>query len=172
MYPSRVGFFFDPAVPNRQLWAIGMVVAQWSMTETMMHNSAQRLTGEKTPLWAEYEAQASFKHHLQFYKGLVETKLADPKRAQFLLLISEIQRLKSQRDRVMHQPWGGGMEEDSPSSGGLPTTDAEIISGHFQNPRWALSFPRLKQLAAELSLVNAKMAEATLLLDDTSQPPV
>jgi hypothetical protein len=172
MFPSRVGYFFDPAVPNRQMWAIGMVVAQWSMTEMMMHNSAQKLTGEKTPLWEEYANQASFRHHLRFYKNLVETKVREPKRTRFLSVVAEIQRLKSQRDRVMHQPWGGGMEGDSPSSEGIhPTTDARIIPGHFQNPEWNLDFARLRQLARELSLLNGKFAEMTLLLDTTEPSP-
>ena len=35
IYPFRHPFPFDPGIPNRQLWAIGMVVVQWSMTETL-----------------------------------------------------------------------------------------------------------------------------------------
>jgi hypothetical protein len=32
-YPSRYHYAWDPGVPDRQLWAIGMIVVQWSLTE-------------------------------------------------------------------------------------------------------------------------------------------
>lgn len=168
MFPSRAGYYFNPGIPDRQLWAIGMIVAQWSLTEFLMHTHAQTLTGEKTPLWTDYQGQPSFKHHLKFYKTLVETKLAEPKRAKFLGIIVELQRLKSQRDKIMHGTWAGGMEGDSWSAAGVETSDASLVQGQQLKPvEWKLTFARLKEIAMELSLLNAKYAEATVRLDTT-----
>ncbi len=44
-FPSRNRFNYNPGVPDRQLWTIGMVVVQWGMTETIIQNQIQVFIG-------------------------------------------------------------------------------------------------------------------------------
>jgi hypothetical protein len=54
MYPSRHRFPFNPGVPDRQLWAIGMVVVQWGMTEFLREQIIFNLIGDDLTLEEEY----------------------------------------------------------------------------------------------------------------------
>lgn len=112
IFPSRHAYNFDVAVPDRQLWAIGMVAAQWGVVELFMRIHVHKLVGsDDAALKAHFDAQPDFRHKREIYQTLVETKItAQPQRSTVLALIEDIKRLKHERDRVMHASWGGGME--------------------------------------------------------------
>ena len=102
-FPGREPYPYKPGVPDRQLWAIAMVVAQWAFLETIMHNHVQNLIGSDAVLLAEYHKQQSFRQQRQFWAEQIGSKLAGRNEMQPLLdLVAEAGRLKSQRDRVMH----------------------------------------------------------------------
>jgi hypothetical protein len=165
-FPGREPYPYNPGVPDRQLWAIGMVVAQWAFLETIMHNHVQNLIGSDAVLLAEYHKQQSFRQQRQFWAEQIGSKLAGRNEMQPLLdLVAEAGRLKSQRDRVMHSPWGGGMQEGTWSSGEHPTTDARLIQNLHPSgaPQWNLTYSRLRQLAKEIANLNVALVLATAM---------
>jgi hypothetical protein len=154
VFPSRDPFTFNPAIPDRQLWAIGMVVAQWCYIELIMHGQILAMIGDDQTLKTEYEKQRSFNHKRQFWEKLIPLKMPDgTQKIRLLALIEEIKRLKPQRDAVIHNPWAGGMEGSSwIAEGKFPTTDAGTM-GSMQkggSPPWNLTYARLKQMIEEI----------------------
>ena len=114
-YPSRHRYVMDPGIPNRQLWAIGMIVVQWSNIEWFIDMSTHQLVGDDKALLQEYKNLRNFKQSLAFWATLVERNTEDPYRSYMLAIIPRVQALSSQRDEVIHRLWGGGMEAESPS---------------------------------------------------------
>src|ERR1700730_5751026 len=107
-YPSRNRYVMDPGIPNRQLWAIGMIVVQWSNAEWFIDMSTHHLMGDDKALLQEYKNLRNFKQSLAFWATLVERKTDDPYRSYMLAIVSRIQALSSQRDEVIHRLWAGG----------------------------------------------------------------
>jgi hypothetical protein len=166
IYPSRNHFPFDLAVPNRQLWAIGMIVAQWSMTEMIVDQHICQMIGDDLPLQEQLKRVRNAQEKIAFWKTTIELRLADPARARALELVSRVQQLNSQRDEVVHRAWGGGMEASSWSGGGAEeTTEAALLrktgdkyktkSGDARATlHWRLTFNRMRQMAVEMAILN------------------
>ena len=56
-FPSRARFTYNPGIADRQLWALGMIVVQWSMAEQLIDMDARKLIGNDPDLMTEYERQ-------------------------------------------------------------------------------------------------------------------
>jgi hypothetical protein len=168
-YPSRNQFPTQPGVPDKQLWAIGMVVVQWSAVEWFMDMSTRQLIGDDQAVLAEYEKVRGFQLKLAFWKAQLELKGKDPARSNFLALIPRMQALSTQRDEVVHRLWGGGMEGTSPAAAGLETTEGGLLPKPGEKfkgkpPRipfsWKASFIRLRRMAMEMSALNRDLFQA------------
>jgi hypothetical protein len=166
-FPSRNRFDFNPAVSDRQLWAIGMVVVQWGMTETIIEQQIQLLIASDPPLDAEYKNLRNFQQTVDFLQTQIELKIQDPRRSQALALITRIRNLSTQRDEVVHRLWGGGMQEGSWSNPeNHPTTDAALLRQPGDKPKktksddaratlsWRLSFSGVRKIAIEIGTLN------------------
>jgi hypothetical protein len=176
-YPFRGrNFPFDPAVPNRQLWAIGMIVVQWSMTETVVEDNTRKLIAQADDLSTQYAELRGFQLRLAFWQRLVEQKVQEPTRTKILALIPRIQALSSQRDDVIHRLWGGGLESTSWGAAGAgPTTDGgmmpkanEVIRSTSAPMRWHATFSRLKRMAQEMATLNRDLFQ-TIQLSQVTQ---
>src|SRR5260370_38461943 len=108
-YPSRNQFPTQPGVPDKQLWAIGMVVVQWSQIEWFMDMSTRQLIGDDQAVLAEYEKVRGFQLKLAFWKIQLELKGKDPARSNFLALVPRMQPLIIQQYVVILARWRGGM---------------------------------------------------------------
>jgi hypothetical protein len=173
-YPSRSRYVMDPGIPNRQLWAIGMIVVQWSNAEWFIDMSTHNLMGKDQDLLQEYKKLRGFKQSLAFWETLLERKTDDPFRSYMLSLIPRIQALNTQRDEVIHRLWAGGMEAESPSSAGLETSDAGLMPNPGEKLRsntreglipftWNATFQRLRRLATELAELNRDLLQSMFL---------
>jgi hypothetical protein len=181
-FPSRHSFPFDPGIPNKQLWAIGMIVTQWSALEWLIDTDMNSLIANDEALKAEYKKLRNFQQTLAFWQTIVETRAPEPSRSVVLAMIPRIKDLSGQRDVVVHSLWGGGAEGESPAMEGLETTDAAImpnpgtpIKGKPGNipPRWRATFIRLRQLAREIATLNRDLMIALMppgALQQTPQP--
>ena len=163
-FPSRHSFPHNPGISDRQLWAIGMIVIQWNMLEMLMHDHVRYFTRDDRELAKEYEQQKSFKHQRQFWQKQIETKLKDPKRTQLLALNDRIKVVKAQRDKIIHNLWGGGMQAGTPYSENY-TTDAQILgSMHAWGAgKWRLTFQELRKIGRNLATVNYDMFAALFI---------
>jgi hypothetical protein len=167
-FPSRNSFPFNPGIPDRQLWAIGMVAAQWAMVEMQMHSHMQRFTKDDPGLAAEYARQQTFKHQRRFWQAQIEAKCEGSRLAILLGITERIKVLKGQRDRVMHGIWGGGMQAGTWASEDHETSDAKIQGMHPRTPpAWRLDFQGIRKIGRDIACLNISMFEA---LDPSIQP--
>jgi len=174
LYPSRNGFFYNPGVPDRQMWAIGMVVVQWGMTEVLRDQITYDLIGDDTELTEQYEKQRHSSLKTAFWKRLVSTKMTEPKRSQYLDFVTRFESLNNKRDDIIHRLWGGGMQPDTLGAvEGAPVTDAALHrnrdeklkskSNDFRaNIRWRLSFNELRDIARQMSVLNKDIFQSFL----------
>lgn len=157
----------NPAVPDRQLWAIGMVVVQWGMTEFLREQITFNLMGDDAVLLEEYKRQRSSVQKTAFWKQLVIQKMQEPDRSKYLDFVRRFETLNNQRDDIIHRLWGGGMQ---PGSLGAPeeatTTDAALHRNRDEkmktkstdaraNLRWRLTFSGLREIARNMSHLNS-----------------
>lgn len=107
-FPSRNRFPNDLAVSDRQLWAIGMAVVQWGMTEFIIDMQVGELVGNDENLKAERKMLRRFRDTVDFWQRLAERKLDEPKRSLAGDFATRIKNLNDQRDKIVHKLWGGG----------------------------------------------------------------
>lgn len=176
LFPSRNAFPYNPGVPDKQLWAIGMIAVQWSMTEWFMEVQTLKYVGTDQSLLAEHRKLRNFQQALEFWKRLIELEETEPYRSKYLTLIPVIQSLSSQRDDVIHRLWGGGLEGKSWAAGGEETTEAVLLPNPGEPiktksgngpipPRWRATFIRLRRLAREIATVNRDLFVIGLVPD-------
>lgn len=179
VYPFRSAdrFPYDIGIPDRQLWAIGMITVQWSATEFFMRNQMQIVARYDAGAKEEFAKQRNFQQRAVFWETQAELKLKDPLRSEILALISRMKNLKAQRDEVVHRSWGGGLQSGSWIAGNqsLPTTDASPMKAPWdkQKPRnphdlfsWNISFSRLRRLAEDIAALNRDLLVATMVPRD------
>src|SRR6185437_7856705 len=166
-YPSRNGLAFNPAIPDRQLWAIGVVVVQWGMTEILREQVSFNLMGDDSALLDEYRKIRNSDQKTEFWKRLVEQKLIEPDRTKYLGFVERFERLKNQRDDVIHRLWGGGIQSGTLGAPeGSPTTDAALHRNRDEkiktkstdaraNIRWRLDFAGLREIGRNIARLNA-----------------
>lgn len=172
-YPSRTmdKFPYDPGIPNRQMWAIGMIVVQWSMTEFFVDIRIRELIRNDTELLARYELNRHFKQRLDFWQTQIESGPPNPLNAHVRQIMPRIRNLSSQRDEVVHRAWAGGMEGSAWSSAGeLVSADAQLLMKPGKTDRkksapprdmlrWDLTFNRLRRMAQEMSVLNRDLMQ-------------
>jgi hypothetical protein len=179
-FPSRTRFTYNPGVSDRQLWALGMIVVQWSMTEQLIDMNARKLVGDDGDLLAEYNRQRRFQNVLAFWRTQIELKCSDPQRSQLQAIIPRIQALSSQRDEVVHRMWGGGYESMSSEPGPLtPSTDGGLMPKAGEKLRkteglipftWHATFSTLRRIAREMAELNKDLL-VIIMLPPESAPP-
>jgi hypothetical protein len=178
VYPSRGPF--NPGVPNRQIWAIGMIVVQWGMAEFIREQSIHNLIGDDTKLVAEYARLRNSEQKTNFWKVLVETKDPDFERTQKLDFITRYQRLNDRRDHVVHRLWGAGTEAGTLGAPAeIPSVDASVhrtrdekkktksIDGSA-NLNWRATFSELRKIANEIAQLNQDILLSWLPADHRS----
>jgi hypothetical protein len=167
-YPSRNRFYYNPGVPDRQLWAIGMVAVQWGMTETLIEQQIHNFIHTDENLIAEYKKVRNFRETLNFFQTLIELKTEEPLRLNAQVFVGRIRNLASQRHDIMHRLWGGGMPEDSWNNPGnlYPETDAALLRQQGDKPKktksedgranlhWQLTFNGIRKIATDLATLN------------------
>jgi hypothetical protein len=167
-YPSRNRFDYNPGIPDRQLWAIGMVAVQWGMTETLVEQQIHNLIGGDPDLLAEYKKVRNFRDTLRFFQTQIELKAEEPLRFNASVLVGRIRNLSTQRHDIMHRLWGGGMPEDSWNNPDnlYPETDAALLrqpgdkskktksEDGRANIHWQLTFNGVRKIATGIASLN------------------
>jgi hypothetical protein len=164
IYPSRHNFVYKPGMPDRQLWALGMVMVQWGMTEFLVDLQIHKFMGDNPNLNSKFKRLRNFKQTTEFFQELVDLRLNGVKRQHATSLITRIKNLSSQRDEIVHRMWGGGMQGTGP---GDPDTDAQLSIKVGEKPsgkhpalrtiRWRLDFAGLRKIALAMAELNRDM---------------
>jgi hypothetical protein len=176
VFPSRRPdtYPYTPGVPDRQLWAIGMVVVQWGMTETLIEQQTRLLVGDDKDALQQYEKLRNARQRIDFFRSQIALKMQDPLRSRAEALVQRIQNLNAKRDNVIHRLWGGGMQAGTWASENYETTDAALLrqpGDKFKTKstdaratiHWRLTFQELKQTATEMAILNRDLFQAFFL---------
>lgn len=102
---ARRKFRLDPMLTDRQLWALGMIICQWSTLEQIVDQHA-RAFFEGDAL-SEYDKTRSFSARRKIWISMIKAKIAEPHRAGYLEFIATVADLQSQRDNYAHGMFGG-----------------------------------------------------------------
>ncbi len=166
MFPSRKKFRYQVAPSDRQLWAIGMVVVQWSNLETLLSLTVQPLCANDTAVALEFSSTRAFKLRMDLFETLVERKIRDPERTDLLSIILAVKNLQQQRDRIVHGNWGSeeGAPIDNPSATGA--FKWAVPSKPFE---WKLDFGRIVKVARDIDEVHARLF--SFLVQAAGNPP-
>ncbi len=167
-FPSRVQFPCNPGVADRQLWALGMIVVQWSMFESLVEQEIEKLAATAEERMNVDRKTRGFGQRIEFWETLIKKSCEGPMRDLRLSLVLRGKDLGARRDEVIHRSWAGGMQAGTWSSESYSTTDASLLrkSGELSKSksndansllRWKLTFYDLKRLAKDLSELNCNM---------------
>ncbi|MBV8744608.1 MAG: hypothetical protein JO134_06150 [Xanthobacteraceae bacterium] len=171
VYPSRNMLFLNPAIPDRQVWAVGMVVIQWSLTEYTIEHSINTFVGDDKALQDEYRKARRFPSKLDFWETQLALKAIEPLRSAYPELIRRTKDLSAQRDEVVHRAWGGGMQSRTWSSEDYASTDAALLRKTSDKQKtshgdardtvsWRLDFGRLRKMARDMAMLNRDLMVA------------
>ncbi|PDT87474.1 hypothetical protein CO669_25240 [Bradyrhizobium sp. Y36] len=166
-FPSRNRFAYNPAIPDRQLWAIGMVATQWSMTEWLLEAEIRKLAGANSELIEKHKALRSLRERLDFFENRIQETSQEPLRSRASSFVGRIRNLSSKRNEILHRMWGGGMPSgdswNNPED--YPETDAALLRQHRDKYKaksddasatihWRLTFSETRKIAVEISALN------------------
>ncbi len=159
MFPSRKDFSFQVAPSDRQLWAIGMIVVQWSSLEMLLGVATEALLRDDEEQLEAFRSDRSTKGRLDTLQNLVSGEFAQPHRDRFLALIRETRDAQFLRDRVAHGSWSSAEQ--------VVLEDPEARSAFsWLGPRhpfeWKLTFGTLKELALRIESLNVRFQNAIL----------
>jgi len=166
-FPSRNRFFYNPAIPDRQLWAIGMVATQWALTEWLLDSETQKFTSGDPELIEKQKALRSLRERLNFFEELVEQNSPEPLRSNAAVFVGRIRDLSARRNDILHRMWGGGMPDDISwnNPDGFPESDAVMMrqtGDKFKKSKdesrstihWRLTFNEIRKIAVAISTLN------------------
>lgn len=165
-FPSRMRFDFNPAVPDRQLWAIGMVVVQWGMLESLIDKEIRNFIEGDDALLDQYNNLRNLRDTLDLFQRQIELKSQEPLRSNAAFFVGRIRNIASQRNEIMHRLWGGGMPNDSWNRSSGPERDAALLRQDGEKPRktksqdaratihWALTFNGIRKIATDIATLN------------------
>ena len=99
---------FDPMLTDRQLWALGMIVFQWSALEKLIDQHVSAFLEDDT--LAKFTETRSFSTRRRIWIEAIKSGLMEPHRSNYLKFASEIGDLQTQRDNYVHGVYGGKQE--------------------------------------------------------------
>jgi hypothetical protein len=106
---ARKKFQFNVAPSDRQLWAIGMVVVQWSAIEEMIKVFVHSFTDEDDAndlIRKVFDTTRPLVMRLDQWEALAKQHIRTEWLQPMLDLISETRQLADLRDKIIHGVWG------------------------------------------------------------------
>lgn len=154
MMPSRKDFRFHVVPSDRQLWAIGMVVVQWSLVETMMTIFVHGITAEDESAREKFDATHSSGPRLDQWQELTSKRVMEPWRTQILATINETRQVQELRDKIIHGTWAD--TENAPVAN--PEAEGPFNRLPPHHPfKWKLTFGDIKKVALRIDALHHSM---------------
>ena len=167
---ARKKFNFNVAPSDRQLWAIGMVIVQWTSVEQMVKVFVHALTNENDPndpVRRRFDTtrpmQARLDQLAELTKQLVQPSWQTP----LLDLINQIRQVQDMRDKIVHGTWSDkenaqevSTEAHGPFSWGKP--------GHPFS--WKLDYQGILGVALRIDSLQKEMFDFAFRAAGQTQP--
>lgn len=153
MYPNRKQFQFVTQASDRQLWAIGMVVVQWSNFEQYVLMTARTLLEHAPERLSAFNNDRRMERRLDMLADAIGEEVAEPYRGRLQKLLIVARQLKQERDKFAHNAWGyDGEAGDAAPEEANSNFD---WSGDRKATTWKLDFGRIKETAVNLDKLTA-----------------
>ncbi len=146
----RKKFKFQVAPSDKQLMAIGLVSAQWSIIERNLTTIAHGLYGDDTKARSEYDRMQNFRKRLRTVRDLVAARVAEPYRIHMLAHVDKIGSIVTERDKIIHGLWGSDDPPAEDPSTNHNATHAFNLGGHKPDYNWRLSYDAIMRVALKI----------------------
>jgi hypothetical protein len=165
---ARKKFRFNMAPSDRQLWAIGAVVVQWTAIEQFVKVFAHSFTDEEDPddeVRKHFDNTRSMQMRLDQLEDLSKTKLNPPWIPKMLTLLNEIRQVQDMRDKIVHGTWGD--KNEAPKAGS--DTHGTFSLGRPGHPfDWRLDYGGIVQVALRIDALQAAMFDFAIQANGTT----
>jgi hypothetical protein len=146
----RKKFRYQVTPSDRQLMAIGLVVAQWSIIENNLTMIAHGIYGDDSVAKAQYDRLQNFRKRFDVVRDLVSRRIVDPHRIALMTHLDNIGSVVQERDRIVHGLWGS----DDPASED-PTTNYNSTHSFNWNAgkpiyNWRLTYDGIMRVALKV----------------------
>jgi len=156
---ARKKFNFDFAPSDRQLWAIGMVVVQWTSIEQMVKAFFHSFTDENDPndpIRKQFDSTRSMQMRLDQWAELTKQRIQPSWQSPLLDLINRARQVQDMRDKIVHGTWSDkenaqtiSSEAYGPFSWGMP--------GHPFS--WKLDYQGILAVALQIDGLQKQMLD-------------
>ena len=155
---ARKKFLYNGAPSDRQLWAIGMVVVQWTLIEQMVKTDVHSFTNEDDPddpIRSVFDSTRSMRMRLDQWEELTKERIQQAWQKPMLDLINETRQVQDLRDKIVHGTWGDkegktiAPDTHGPFSWGKP--------GHAFE--WKLDYDGILEVALRIDRHHAAMID-------------
>lgn len=116
---ARSKFRYQVTPSDRQLWAIGMVVAQWALLEQLLAITADGFTDKEDandPLRKHFESLRGFDRRMDALEGLIKSRMKMPWQGEILGIMRQVRDLADLRDKIVHGTWVGKLNAQQAGS--------------------------------------------------------
>jgi hypothetical protein len=154
---ARKKFNFNVAPSDRQLWAIGMVVVQWTSIEQMVKVFVHAFTDENDaddPVRTKFDSTRPMQMRLDQWEELTKQNIQPEWQNPLLDLINEVRQVQDMRDKIVHGTWSDkenaqevSAEAHGPFSWGQP--------GHPFS--WKLNYQGILEVALRIDRLQHEM---------------
>lgn len=164
---ARKKFRFNVAPSDRQLWAIGMVVVQWTAVEQMVKAFVHSFTTEDDrddPVRKLFDSTRPMSIRLDQWEALAKLHVKQEWLDPMLTLINETRQVQDMRDKIVHGVWSDKENATvvSPEAHGLFSWGKP---GHPFN--WKLDYSGILQVALRIDRLQAEMFQFVLKASGT-----
>ncbi len=164
MIVSRKGFYFNVPPGDRQLWAIGMVVVQWSALENLLTGVANGILANDENARKIYEETRVTKLRLDMLHTHVDQRVVDPARERLIGIIGRAKEMQAERDKIVHGAWTAPFEDE-------PEHASAFSFGGARRPfEWKLTFGRLVEIARKIDKLQADLLQIIMSFKPKDEP--
>lgn len=154
---ARKKFQFNVTPSDRQLWAIGMVIVQWTSIEQTVKVFVHAFTDENDPddpIRRKFDATRSMQLRLDLWAELTNERIQPSWRTPLHDLINKTRQIQDMRDKIVHGTWSDKenaqtvlQEAHGPFSWGKP--------GHAFS--WKLDYQGILNVALRIDSLHKEM---------------
>lgn len=141
---------FDPMYTDRQLWALGMIVAQWATFEQISDDHFCKVLRPSDR--EHYKKIRRYSERREFFKTFVRAHVAQPFADQYLDWIARSASLQHDRDTYVHGLAGGAVEPGTDHRHVAVIRNVSRVKG--AGPPVRNDFKRMKAVAIRISEIS------------------
>jgi hypothetical protein len=159
LFPKRksLGFAQNITLSDRQLYAVGLVASLWAPVEFFVVCLGQELSKDDATKKAQFDSRSAFRNRSRILREMVEAEIVEPWRTELLEILSRAGSVEQERDRIIHNVWGG-------SPLGEPRSDesTQIMGGGYGTRsffKWTLTYAGAMEVAKKLDGIGSDLLQ-------------